>query len=135
MTVLERPGDRVLVLLGSGGLAGTQAVINVLQQQAAAAPPHLWTVASMFDMANLVSDAMRAIERRDAPCLGEGGLKGKALATAGASTAIGATSSDPRCPAPRCGAPSRRMRPGGVGQLTIALGCPFEMLARQGTGE
>ena len=38
MTVLERPGDRMLVLLSSGGLAGTQAVINVPQQQAAAAP-------------------------------------------------------------------------------------------------
>lgn len=75
MTVFERPGERVLVLLSSGGLAGTQAVINVLQQQAAAAPPNLWSVASMFDMANLVSDAMRAIERRDAPYLEEGGLK------------------------------------------------------------
>ena len=29
----------------------------------------------MFDVANLVSDAMRAIERRDAPYLEEGGLK------------------------------------------------------------
>jgi putative proteasome-type protease len=75
MTVFERPGDRVLVLLSSGGLAGTQAVINVLQQQAATAPPNLWSVTSMFDMANLVSDAMRAIERRDAPYLEESGLK------------------------------------------------------------
>ena len=30
MTVFERPGDRVLVLLSSGSLAGTQAVISVL---------------------------------------------------------------------------------------------------------
>ena len=75
MTVFERVGDRVLVLLSSGGLAGTQAVINVLCQRAAAAPPHLWSASSMFDVANLVSDAMRAIERRDAPYLEEGGLK------------------------------------------------------------
>ena len=75
MTVFERAGDRVLVLLSSGGLAGTQAVINVLRQRAVAEPPHLWSVVSMFDAANLVSDAMRAIERRDAPYLEEGGMK------------------------------------------------------------
>ena len=75
MTVFERAGDRVLVLLSSGGLAGTQAVINVLRQRAAAEAPNLWSVGSMFDVANLVSDAMRDIERRDAPYLEDGGLK------------------------------------------------------------
>ena len=30
MTVFERVGDRVIVLLSSGNLAGTQAVIGVL---------------------------------------------------------------------------------------------------------
>jgi putative proteasome-type protease len=75
MTVFERPGDRVLVLLSSGGLAATQAVINVLRQRGAAEPPHLWSARSMFDVANVVADAMRAIERRDAPYLEEGGLK------------------------------------------------------------
>ena len=36
MTVFERPGERVLVLLSSGSLAGTQAVISVLTQRAEA---------------------------------------------------------------------------------------------------
>jgi putative proteasome-type protease len=75
MTVFERAGDRVLVLLSSGGLAATQAVISVLSRRSAAAPPHLWSVDSMFDAANLVSDAMRDIERRDSPFLESGGLK------------------------------------------------------------
>lgn len=75
MTVFERPGDRVLVLLSSGGLAGTQAVINVLRQRAAGEAPHIWSVGSMFDVANLVSDAMRDIERRDAPFMEGEGLK------------------------------------------------------------
>lgn len=67
MTVFERPGDRVLVLLSSGNLAGTQAVISVLTQRATAeAPaPTLWTARTMFDVAGVVSDAMREIERRD----------------------------------------------------------------------
>lgn len=75
MTVFESAGDRVLVLLSSGGLAATQAVINVLRQRASAEPPHIWSVASMFDVANLVADAMRDIERRDGPFLETGGLK------------------------------------------------------------
>jgi putative proteasome-type protease len=75
MTVLERPGDRVLVLLSSGDLAATQAVINVLRQRGAAEAPHVWSVSSMFDVANLVADAMRDIDRRDSPYLEDSGLK------------------------------------------------------------
>ena len=33
MTVFERVGDRVIVLLSSGNLAGPQAVISVLKQR------------------------------------------------------------------------------------------------------
>ncbi len=51
MTVFEQPGDRVLVLLSSGDLAATQAVIGVLRQRAAAGTPHIWSVTSMFDVA------------------------------------------------------------------------------------
>ena len=65
MTVFERKGDRVFVLLSSGNLAGTQAIINVLKQKGDGAPPNLWTARTMFDMAVIVSDAMRDIERRD----------------------------------------------------------------------
>ena len=67
MTVFERRGDRVIVLLSSGNLAGTQAVIGVLNQRCAAgdASPNLWSAQTMFDVAMLVADAMRDIERRD----------------------------------------------------------------------
>jgi putative proteasome-type protease len=67
MTVFERRGDRVIVLLSSGNLAGTQAVISVLNQRcvAADAASNLWSARTMFDVAMLVSDAMRYIERRD----------------------------------------------------------------------
>ena len=74
MTVFERAGDRVLVLLSSGNLAGTQAVISVLKQRGDVTdgPPNLWTARTMFDVAGLVSDAVRDIERRDAPFLESG---------------------------------------------------------------
>ena len=74
MTVFERVGDRVLILLSSGNLAGTQAVISVLKQRSEVTdgPPNLWTARTMFDVVVLVSDAMRDIERRDAPFLESG---------------------------------------------------------------
>jgi len=74
MTVFERVGDRVLILLSSGNLAGTQAVISVLKQRSdiTDGPPNLWTARTMFDVVVLISDAMRDIERRDAPFLESG---------------------------------------------------------------
>ena len=66
MTVFERVGDRVIVLLSSGNLAGTQAVISVLKQRNTKdGVPNLWSEESMFDTAMLVSDAMRDVNRRD----------------------------------------------------------------------
>jgi len=50
MTVFERAGDRVFVLLSSGNLAGTQAVISVLKQRNANdGVPNLWGAKPMFD--------------------------------------------------------------------------------------
>jgi putative proteasome-type protease len=66
MTVFERVGDRVIVLLSSGNLAGTQAVISILKQRNAAdGMTNLWAAKSMFDAAMLVADAMRDVDRRD----------------------------------------------------------------------
>jgi putative proteasome-type protease len=67
MTVFERVGSRVIVLLSSGNLAGTQAVISLLRQRAETegTAPTLWTARTMFDVTTLISDAMRDIERRD----------------------------------------------------------------------
>lgn len=71
MTVFERPGDRVIVMLSSGNLAGTQAVIGLLNRQCATddATASLWKAKTMYDVARLVSDAMRAIDSRDSPYL------------------------------------------------------------------
>ena len=73
MTVFERRGDRVIVLLSSGNLAGTQAVIGVLNQRCHAGDPtgNLWNARTMFDVAMLVADAMRDTERRDGAYLQE----------------------------------------------------------------
>jgi putative proteasome-type protease len=68
MTVFERRGDRVIVLLSSGNLAGTQAIVSMLTQRCAdgAAVTNLLGAKTMFDVVRLVSDAMRETEERDA---------------------------------------------------------------------
>jgi putative proteasome-type protease len=68
MNVFEREADRVIVLLSSGNLAGTQAVISMLKQRGQAPGSEvasIWNARTMFDVAVVVSDAVREIERRD----------------------------------------------------------------------
>jgi putative proteasome-type protease len=71
MTVFEKPGDRVIALLSSGNLSGTQAIVSILKQRidAVGTVPNLYTARTMFDVAGLVADAMRDIGRRDGPHL------------------------------------------------------------------
>ncbi len=73
MTVFERSGNRVIVLLSSGNLAGTQAVIGLLNQRCdvGSEMSNLWSARTMFDVAMLVADAMRDIERRDGEFLAQ----------------------------------------------------------------
>ena len=74
MTVFEQPGDRVIILLSSGNLAGTQAVVTLLRQRIAATDgaSNLLTAHTMFDAVMLVADALRDVERRDASFLESG---------------------------------------------------------------
>ncbi|MEO7035972.1 MAG: peptidase [Polyangiaceae bacterium] len=71
MSVFEREGERAVVLLSSGNLAGTQAVISTLKQRADKddGKPNVWTARTMFDFVTLVADAVRDIGTRDRPHL------------------------------------------------------------------
>ena len=77
LSLFERAGNRVIVLLSSGNLAGTQAVIGVLKQRgdAPGTAPNLWNCTTMFDVAAVVADAERDIERRDGPYLNNNAIK------------------------------------------------------------
>src|SRR5580692_4064015 len=75
MTVFERPGDRVIILLSSGNLAGTQAVVSLLKQRGQTkdeAKTNIWTARTLFDVATVVSDSVRSVERRDGEHLAAG---------------------------------------------------------------
>lgn len=70
MTVFEQPGDRVIVMLSSGSLAGTQAVIGLLRQRIDSASEHQLNAPTLFEAAMQVGDAMRLVDRRDTPYMG-----------------------------------------------------------------
>jgi len=80
MTVYERPGDRVIVILTSGNLSLTQNAINLLDQNARRgdAAVSLWTAQSMFEVATLLGDCMREVKRRDGPYLTQNNIDASA---------------------------------------------------------
>lgn len=69
MTVFERPGDRVLVLMTAGNLAVTQAVRQILAEPADPTQPNLWNVPTMLEAVKLVGDAVRQVHARDGAAL------------------------------------------------------------------
>ena len=75
MTVFERAGDRVIVLMSAGNLAITQAVVSVLREHAAVQDrDSLWNAPTMFECARLVGDTIRRIYQLDADALKQFGL-------------------------------------------------------------
>jgi len=80
MKVFERVNERVMVILSSGNLSITQSVINILEQHRHAdqGGPTIWSVSSMYDVACLVGDALREVQRRDGPFLTAGNIDASA---------------------------------------------------------
>ncbi len=80
MKVYEKVDDRVIIILSSGNLSVTQAVINMLDRHkfAASDEPTIWNAQSMFDVASLAGEALREIQRRDGPSLSQSGIDASA---------------------------------------------------------
>jgi putative proteasome-type protease len=66
MSVYENPGDRMIVLMSSGNLSISQSVLQVIAEQAATQQRNIWTVASMYEVAQIVGEAVRIVHQRDA---------------------------------------------------------------------
>lgn len=78
MTVYEKAGDRVMVMLAAGNLAITQAVRQVLQAESIDGddgPISIWTARNMFDAARIVGSAIRKVHERDADALKQHGIE------------------------------------------------------------
>ena len=75
MNVFERPGERVMVLMTSGNLAISQAVINLLAQHDDTSADSIWNAPTMYEAARLVGVAIREIHQRDGQALQEQGVE------------------------------------------------------------
>ena len=71
MHVIANEGERVIVILSSGNLSITQSAINLLEHQSRASDANktVHNASSMFEIANLVGNALREVHRRDRPYL------------------------------------------------------------------
>ena len=84
MRSFVKPGERVIVILSSGNLSITQSAINLLEQRGRSDElPNLWNAQTMFDVAMLLGDCLRAVRDRDGPFLLEGNV------TVGANFIVG----------------------------------------------
>ncbi len=75
MTVFERPGERLLVMMSAGNLAITQAVRQIVCENPEAAEATVWSARGLFDAVRVVGDAVRAVQRRDGAALHEAGIE------------------------------------------------------------
>lgn len=67
MTTFEVPGERAMIMLTSGNLAITQAVLHRLQDSITQNEgEHLLNVSNMFDAARIIGAALRAVHHEDA---------------------------------------------------------------------
>ncbi len=79
MTVYEKAGERVLVLLSAGNLAITQAVKQLLDTESIVGPDGepvtIWNASTLFDVARIVGSAVRKVHARDAEALKKHGIE------------------------------------------------------------
>ncbi len=66
MRSFVNPGERVIVILSSGNLSITQNAINVLDQHGRHPERrNIWNVGSMFEVAQLLGEALREVREHD----------------------------------------------------------------------
>ncbi len=75
MTVFERPGERLLVMMSAGNLAITQAVRQIICEAADPATPTVWSARTLFDAVRIIGDAVRMVHQRDGEALHEAGIE------------------------------------------------------------
>ena len=85
MHMIKRDGDRLIAVLSSGNLSITQSAINLLEHQSKSGEgTHtINNATSMFEIADLVGNALREVRRRDGPYLEQSNIE------AGASFVVG----------------------------------------------
>ncbi|MCE9641761.1 MAG: proteasome-type protease [Betaproteobacteria bacterium] len=85
MHMIKRDGERLIVVLSSGNLSITQSAINLLEHQSKSGDANrtINNASSMFEIADLIGNALREVRRRDGPYLAQSNIE------AGASFVVG----------------------------------------------
>lgn len=74
MRIYENPGDRMIVLMSAGNLSISQSVVQALSEQVALQQRNIWSVGSMYDVAQLVGHAVKTVYQREAKTLEQFGI-------------------------------------------------------------
>ena len=74
MSVFEKPGERVMVLLTAGNLSISQSIRQIIADYVSPDGDSIWTVQSMHAAAQIVGDAIRQVHERDAASLEKFGI-------------------------------------------------------------
>lgn len=74
MRVFENTGDRLMVLMCAGNLSISQSVCQLIADYVNADGNSIWTVASLYEAAQIVGAAIRLVHERDAHSLEQFGI-------------------------------------------------------------
>ena len=80
MHVIAKDAERLIVILSSGNLSITQSAINLLELQSRSDDSNktIYNSASMFEIADMVGNALREVRRRDGPYLLQNNIEANA---------------------------------------------------------
>ena len=80
MHMIKREGERLIVVLSSGNLSMTQSAINLLEHQSRNTDSErtINNADSMFEIADLIGNALREVKRRDGPYLQQSNIEANA---------------------------------------------------------
>ncbi|MDB5764856.1 MAG: peptidase [Herminiimonas sp.] len=73
-SVFENPGDRIMVLMTAGNLSISQSIRQIIAEQVTADGKSIWNVASMYEAAQIIGEAIRLVHERDAKSLEQFGI-------------------------------------------------------------
>lgn len=74
MSVFEKAGERMMVLMTAGNLSISQSIRELLSEYQDANGNTIWNVQSMYDAARILGETVRVIHQRDAKALSEFGI-------------------------------------------------------------
>jgi putative proteasome-type protease len=74
MSVFERTGERMMVLMTAGNLSISQSIKQLLSDYTNRDGYSIWTARTMYEAAEIVGDAIRIVHERDAQALDKFGI-------------------------------------------------------------